>query len=511
MKRLVLAGIKQETAVFNPVFTRYESFDVVLGDDIFKRYEDTETEPAGVLDVCRPNADLKVLPAYYAASVPGGPVPEPDLNRLVDDLVRAVAAAGEPDGAVDGVLLVLHGAMAGTDESDPEGLILTRVRDAVGSVPIVASMDLHAVLTDRMLETADVLVPFHTYPHTDHRETGRRAARALIRLVSDAPTVCTERIRLPMLVRGDELLTETGLFGTAMQTCREAEDIADVLAAGVVIGNPFTDVPELRSNVIVSAADARDRIRGIAERLAGFMWDNRQRFTHELTGLQDAVRQAGENPGLTVLSDAADATSSGASGDGNAILRGLVELGYQKRSLVPIVDAPAVDAAFRAGTGASLRVSLGGTLDPGRHRPLSLDVEVVRLSDHSFTYDDGTREPPVRTAELRAGTHTIFASERPLWFVGLRVFREHGIDPAEYDLVVLKSPNGFRTYYGSMASRIFCVDVPGSTSPNLRSLPYRRCPRPMYPLDADVVFDPRCAARRAWGRKAPESGRSADQ
>ena len=82
---------------------------------------------------------------------------------------------------------------------------------------------------------------------------------------------------------------------------------------------------------------------------------------------------------------------------------------------------------------------------------------------------------------------TILATERSVFSTGLRVLQAHGLEPTEYDLVVCKSPNGFRIHYEKLASRIVAVDVPGSTSANLKSLPYAQCPRPIFPLDEGVV------------------------
>ena len=69
--------------------------------------------------------------------------------------------------------------------------------------------------------------------------------------------------------------------------------------------------------------------------------------------------------------------------------------------------------------------------------------------------------------------------------MGRRLFLSHGLDPRDFDIVVLKSPNGFRTHYQDIAARIVAVDVPGSTSANLHSLPYRNCVRPIFPLDPE--------------------------
>jgi microcystin degradation protein MlrC len=68
------------------------------------------------------------------------------------------------------------------------------------------------------------------------------------------------------------------------------------------------------------------------------------------------------------------------------------------------------------------------------------------------------------------------------------VYTEHGLQPADFDVVVVKSPNGFRPYYKDIAADIVAVDVAGSTSANLKSLPYENCERPMFPLDDDVEF-----------------------
>jgi len=111
------------------------------------------------------------------------------------------------------------------------------------------------------------------------------------------------------------------------------------------------------------------------------------------------------------------------------------------------------------------------------------------LHDGQFTYEDGTEARAGRVGVLTAGSICILVTERPVYVVGRRVFTAHGLDPQDFDVVVVKSPNGFRTYYESIASRICPVDVPGSTSANLKSLPYENCIRPIFPLD-DAVPSP---------------------
>lgn len=487
--RVLIAELKQETATFNPARTVYDDFRVYFGDEVLAKYRGTKTELAGAIDVFEA-VGVDVVPAMAAHAVSGGPIETASLDRLLEEMVDRVRLPASGGAAVDAVYLCLHGAMAGEREVDPEGRLLRDVRTITSGKPLVASLDLHAILSRRMIDAADVLVPFHTYPHVDQYETGQRAARCLMRLLDDGAGPTTVRLPLPMLVRGDELITRTGRFGEAIRMCQQIEADPRGLAAGVIIGNAFTDVPDLQSNVLITVdgnLDGADVFaQHEAEQIARFMWDNRASFQAQLVPLDEAIRLAGETEGLTVFSDAADATASGASGDSNAILQGLLEKSFAGTSLVPIVDAPAVDAAFAAGAGETIETTLGGTRDPGRFRPLPLAARVVSLHDGRFAYEDGTEGNAGGAAVLQIGKCTVMATRRPVYVVGRSVFEAHGLDPRAFDVVVVKSPNGFRTWYEAIAARIVPVDVPGSTSANLKSLPYRHCVRPIFPLDENV-------------------------
>ena len=484
MKRVLLAGFKQETAVFNPVPTRYDRFHIRRGEEIVTSLRHTRTEFAGGLDIFAAAGDIEVVPTWAAWSVSGGPVHTPDLDRLIDELLDSVRENAD----VGGAYIVFHGAMAGEDEDDPEGRVLTAVREILGDIPLVISLDLHAILTDTILAKADAHFPFHTYPHIDQYETGQRAARGLLDLLSGEIEPTTARVEIPILVRGDELITATGRFGQAIRMCQEIEASPEGVAAGVLIGNPFTDVPALQSNAIVTTHGDPQSARSAAEAIARFMWHNREHLVAPLTSIPDAIRIAERTEGLTAFSDAADATSSGAPGDSNAILRGLLDQNYAGKSLLPLVDAPAVAKAFAAGVGSHLDLSLGGTLDPGRHSPVEVEAYVKTLSDGDFSYADGTPGKAGRTAVLVVSDrYHIVATEGPVHIMDRSLFQAHGLEPAGFDLVIVKSPNGFRPHYESIASAIVPVDAPGATSANLRSLPYTRCVRPIFPLDEEVV------------------------
>ncbi len=477
--RVLIAELKQETATFNPARTHYADFRIYRGADVMNAYRGTKTELSGAIDVFGQDSRFEIVPTIAADAVSGGPIATPDLDRLLTEIEDAV----REQAPVDAAYICLHGAMAGDDEGDPEGRLLTSLRAILGNIPLVASLDLHCILTDWMIEAADILVPYHTYPHTDHYETGQRAARNLLKLLDGTAKPTIARVELPMLVRGDELLTATGRFGEAIRMCQAVEASEKGLAAGVIIGNAFTDVPALQSNVLITTNNNPDAAESEAERIGRFMWDSRELFQAQLTALDVAIQQATDTDGLVVFSDAADATASGAAGDSNAILKGLLDTGFSNRTLIPVVDAPAVAAAFDAGVSAEITVPLGGTRDFTRFEPVTVTARIRSLHDGHFVYENGTTGNGGRTAVLTTGSISLLVTERPVYVVGRRVFQAFGLEPQDFDLVVVKSPNGFRTWYESIASLIVPIDVPGSTSANLKSLPYQNCVRPIFPLD----------------------------
>ena len=218
----------------------------------------------------------------------------------------------------------------------------------------------------------------------------------------------------------------------------------------------------------------------------------REHLHQPLTPLRESVQQAAEAKGRVVLVDAADATSSGASGDSNAILRRLLESNYRRTALIPVVDAPAVDEAFRSGVGCTVRVAIGGSLDRRRFSPVEMEARVHLLSDGRFRNEShGSRWDSGRTAVLQSENITLVVTSKAVSLYDRSLFLAHGQDPATFDTVVVKSPHCQPHMFEHGADLVLNVDAPGSTSANLKSLGHTRCLRPIFPLDENVTFTPR--------------------
>ena len=488
--RILIAECEQEVSTFNPFASHYDDFDISYGDAILRFHRGGQLEVSGALSVLDACDNIELVPTYSARAITsGGTLAGADFQRIAGEFLAAIETAPP----VDGVYFALHGAMASDGEDDPEGYLLQETRKILGeTIPIVVSLDLHGVLTDRMVQHANAIVAYHTYPHVDFFETGARAARLLLLILSGEVKPVTAKVRIPALVRGDQLITETGLFGRMIRYAQQVEQSMGGLSAGMFIGNPFTDVPALATYSFAVTDNDAARAEREALKMAHDFWEVRHELRAHLTSLDEAVTMAKQvTEGTVIFVDAADATSSGASGDSNAILRALVEAGYRGRVLLPIVDPPAVVAAFRAGIGMTIETRVGGAMDARRFKPLEIEATVRMLSDGRFVNEShGSIWNAGDTAVLEAGNVTLVVTSRAVSLYDRSLFLAHGQDPRRFGVVVVKSPHCQPQFYRDWAACLVNVDVPGSSSANLPTLGHTRAERPLFPLDENVIFEP---------------------
>ena len=495
MKRIFIAESHQEVASFNPLPSDLARFRISQPDELFAEHAKSMWEIAGALSVFNERSDIKSVPGFGCHAVTaGGLTTSQAWEYLSESFLKSVRDAGD----INGIYLMLHGAMASIDELETDGYLLRETRKIVGEdVPIVASFDLHGILTEEIMKHCNAVTVYHTYPHTDQYSTGVRSAKILLGILDKKIKPVMVRARIPALVRGDELITKSGIFGNLVAKTITVENSKSGLSGGIFIGNPFTDVPDLSSSVIICTNDDENLAVTSATEVAQDFWDVREKLQAQLTPLAQAVQMACDAKiGTTILVDAADATSSGASGDSNAVLIELVKQNYHGTVLVPIVDAPAVSEAFKIGVGGNFNYQIGGTIDT-RFKPFQISGKVRMLSDGNVI-NEAEKEPwPAGDcAIIQFGKMSIVISSKPVNLHNRSLFFAHGLFPENFDLVIVKSPHCQDHMYKSWATTYINVDAPGSTSANLPSLGHTICRRPVFPLDANVEYVPEITVYR---------------
>jgi microcystin degradation protein MlrC len=423
------------------------------------------------------------LPAW-----PSGLATAETYDWLRDEVLTAIQQAGK----CDALLLALHGAMSAEDHPDVEGEILASIRQEIGrELPIVATLDLHANVTQQMVAHADVLVPYHTMPHVDIFDTGRRGASVLRRVLIEGERPTTAFQKIPAVVPAERSSTEaaSGIAVDLKRKLIELESKARVLACGLFPVQPWLDIPEFGSAVLVTTDSdvnlAQDSCASIAEEF----WQRRREYLPTLVSIEEAVQLAHrqQKEGLVVLSDPADATTSGAPGDSVWILNELLKHAWLRPVLVTVVAPEVVEQAHAIGQGETLATSLGGVRDSRFGIRIPFEATVERLFSASFVMSGHIGKDLAidmgQAAVLRSGEVRVIVTQRSGPHFAPELFRAAGFDPFAASVVIAKSPCGFRAVYERHATAIYSVKAPGCAPSDFWNYDYPRIPRPLWPWD----------------------------
>lgn len=485
MKRIAIGGLVHETNTFAPVMTALEAFSQDEGAAILKRWRGTHSSMGGVVQGVE-KAGYDIVPLLYAAAMPGGLVTSEAYHNLLDHLIAMLREAAP----VDGVLLVLHGAMVAAGQDDCEGEILERVR-AVVACPVVSVLDMHGTLTERMVSAADALVAFNQNPHLDTFERGLEAAALLSRIIEEGITpvhaISRPGILLNALATGTARLPLSALHERAATLKRDPR----VLNISIMGGFAYSDIPDAGMSILVTT-DGDAKLAGkIAQELSDLAWEHREAAKD--TGVQagEAVRRAVVAERFPViLADIGDNIGGGSPGDGTVLLHELMKAGAQD-AVVVLADPQSVAQTVAAGLDAEIDIMVGGKADQWHGEPVRVHGIIQNLTDGRFSTSGkdhfsniyGQEVDMGRCARLRCGGITLLLTEKKTPPGDLEQLRSQGINPEAQKIIVVKSTIAFRGAYEPIAAEIIEVDTPGLCAASLDAFPYRKLRRPLFPLD----------------------------
>lgn len=487
--RIAVASLMQETNTFNPNPTTLNDFAedyLWRGHEMRGGFRSSHVEVRGFFDVLDA-AGIESVPILAAHACSGGPLETAAFDTLSGELLERLERAGP----LDGLLLALHGAMATEGLPDAEGVILEKVRSRHPQLPVAVSLDLHAHVTPRMVEHATLLVGYRTYPHVDMEATGRRVAELLLEVVHGRLHPVMRFAKRPMIVSPVRARTDTGPLAELSREARSWENSGRLVAASVFPVQPWLDVPDLGVAVVTIANGDEATARKAAAELADHWWFQRRSFEPELaawpraltTALRDDVRP-------TIIGNAGDAPSCGATGDDPSVLRALLTAGAEAHGgtiLLILCDPKAAAAAAALGRGHEVDLEVGHGLTPGSGSRVRLHGHVTAVHRGPVVLDgpgaNGVAIHPGTVALVTRGAIHAILTSRPVLEWDGSIFRAVGLEPSQASIVFVKSPSHFRAAFGDLAARITVADTPGASRCDLRQVPFTRVTRPLYPLD----------------------------
>jgi len=491
--RIAIGEVAHETNTFCGGTTSvadFQAWEWCHGEEIIRKHRGVRDYLGGMLAAAE-RLGIEVAPTFSTFAYPSGTIARDAYEAIRHELLSGIEAAGR----VDAVCLALHGAGVAEGAEDLEGALLEEVRRLVGNrVPIVVTLDLHANVTEAMVEHADALLGVNFYPHTDACERGEEAVDLARRIVDGEVRPAMRLAVLPMLVTTTTTDLSPGKDVNA--TCWEWEARPGVLDCTFFHGFPYTDTPHVAAGVVAIADRDAALARRAAEDVARRVWAMRDQFLPRAPSAAEAIRLALETEDRpVVINDTSDNPGGGTPGDGTHLLRAMLDAGLTEACYGFIYDPETVAQAHGAGVGTTIGVRLGGRSDELHGAPIEAEAYVKCLTDGRFVLQTpmgrGARVDYGRMARLVIGGIDVLVSSVRAQTLDAEVFLLHGIDVTRYRVVALKSSQHFRAAFEPIAARIIPADTPGLTTTNLKVFDYRRIRRPVWPLDPDAVFEPR--------------------
>jgi microcystin degradation protein MlrC len=483
MTRIAIGGFLHETNTFAPTKATYDAFvhgggfpRMELGDGMLKNVRRINVGLAGFIEQAETEG-WELVPTIFAAATPSAHVTEDAFERIATAMTDGLASAGK----LDAVYLDLHGAMVAEHHDDGEGEILARVRKVIGNdVPLVASLDLHANVTPEMVEHADALIAYRTYPHVDMADTGRACADHLALLLRTKQRLAKAFRQTPFLIPISWQCTNDqpakGIYQKVAALQSEA-----VPTLSFAFGFPAADFVHCGPSIFAygrtqaaadSAADAiAALVEGHEDDFDGKIWLPDEGVRHAMELAKAATRPI-------VIADTQDNPGAGGDSDTTGMLRALVRNKAERAATGMMYDPEAARAAHAAGEGATVTLALGGKSGIPGDSPFKETFIVEKLSDGNFPapgpFYGGRMMKMGLSACLRIGDVRVVVASHKTQLADQAMYRYVGIEPTEQKILVNKSSVHFRADFEPIAEKLLICAAPGAMPADPADLPWTR-------------------------------------
>ncbi len=489
--KLGVAGLGHETITFWPGLTDLEDFerDALYGPDVIESGRGTNTSMGGFIDVCEA-AGVELYPVCNAFGGVTATVADRVFDFYVEKMRRGFSKVA---GELDGILLELHGAMVTESLQDTETHIIREIRQAVGyEMPIMAAFDLHGNIAPAILGEATAVFCYHSSPHIDRAETGRRTARAMLATLREEIKPKTAIAKPGVVVPSVFSATDVSPAKDIMSRVREWEQHPGVVDVSVFFGFAWSDVHQLGMSTVALTDNDPDLARKVVDDLAQLVWTNREGLTggenlHSVKeGVSLAIKMSKNTLKPIILLDHADRTN-----DTTFVLQELLAQGARNAALPLLWDPEAARICTEAGVGATVELEVGGSTGWRDGGPVVVRGKVLRLGDGRYVGSG----PMTRGQHVNLGTTAIIEVDG-VWIqlVSLRAgvfggalidedpFIQFGYDPRDFDIIVTKSKTHFRAVYEEIGEEVIIVDAPGQCPADMSVFDFHNVPPGVYPI-----------------------------
>ena len=484
MKKIIIAGFQHETNTFAPTKARYQDFvqgggfpPLTRGAEILKFRE--QNIPIGGFIQEAEQLGYQLLPVIWAATSPSAHVEQGTYQRICDEIIAAIHNANQ----VDAIYLDLHGAMVAEQVDDGEGELLRRIREVVGlDIPVIASLDFHANVTQAMFTQSDVLMSYRTYPHVDMAKTGQRCAQ-LLEQIFQGKKLHKKMYKLPFLIALNAQCTELEPTQSCMTLLEQLEQNAKVYM-NFAPGFPAADFAECGGS-IWGYSESFSQLEQAMQCLIEQVLENEKQWSMDFLSPDAAIQQAlkliqQENSVAKPIVIADTQDNPGAGGDSNTT--GMLYALYRhqvKNALIGLIADPVlVQQAYQLEVDQHFHTQLGGTSGITGDFPFAGEFKIKAYSDGKFRYAG----PMMHGVEADIGPSVLLeiagievaVSSYKAQLLDRNMFKIFGIVPEEKSIVVVKSSVHFRADFQDIAAAILVAKSPGAMKADPNDLPWKK-------------------------------------
>ncbi len=488
--RVFVASLCHETSAFSPIpttRTSFETFDYHRPDGGTPDEKSLGLNGYGALVRASLDAGYQVYASTYSWAQPSAPTVKRDYESLRDEILDDLKAAGE----VDMVLYFLHGAQMAEEYDDCEGDFLARTRSIVGDNCFVgALLDLHANISECMLESATALVACRNYPHTDFNERAVHLFEIGHATVSGEVSPIMHYQRVPMI---GMFYTTEPLMEAANTAALELQKAPGMLSVSLIHGFTWSNTPGTGAGIVaISDGDRASldaEMQQVSERFFAARTETmslRKPVDEILDLIEGTAEQDSRRP--FVVADVSDNPGGGAGSDSTYILRAVLDRGLTGFAFGLLWDPLAVGLASDAGVGATLDIRIGGKTGPAAGDPIDARATVLGVFDDLSQCGIGYEAPMGRCVSLDMAGNTVIINTVRGQVFSPSCFTDCGVDLNRQRAVVVKSSQHFFEQFNPIARQVFYCETSGSLAFQSNAHRLDRIVRPVWPLD-EIRFD----------------------
>ncbi|NND09496.1 MAG: M81 family metallopeptidase [Saprospiraceae bacterium] len=484
-KHIGLLGISHESNTFINQVTNLDNFTgghLFYGQGIIEEYRDAYHEIGGILEGLD-QPQIIIVPIMYAEATPGGMVTGEAASYLVEKLLEEL----DKVSPLDGLMVVPHGAAVSEFQRDFDGYWLSLVRERLGSIPIMGTLDLHANVSPAMTRAVDAFIPYGTNPHIDQREVGKRAAELMVSTLAGEINPVQRLLPSQVTIGIDQQHTSSEPCASLYAFAAELTKRPGVLSVGILLGFPYADVPEMGTASLIVTDNRLDLAEEVGKELEAYIVQNRQSFVGTKISVSEAIAQVHDLEKPVLLLDMGDNVGGGSPGDGTFLLQALQK--EKMKSFVCICDPSAVEQLKNHVPGDTLEMEIGGHVNDLHGATQKLEIRLIKMIDGRFhekerrhggqVHFDMGLSAIVETTERV----TIMLTTKRMAPFSLQQLLQFDIDPPTFDAIVAKGVQAPIAAYASVCPSIIRVNTKGVTTADMQQLHYEKRRKPLFPFE----------------------------